>query len=235
LCDKLLHHDSWEGIVQLRKSQKAPGLIPFLLVRDHFYENPEKVRRVAQSMTFEKSEAVTAYSTNEVYHERNIRGRLEQIFGAKITRWDLDPAEGNGCFYGSFAGGKYKEVPGVHYDEPCDDITAVIYLTPDLPAEYGTSLWQHTATGLIAAPGRSDAYRLRTTLTKLRNRLERDSENRRRWTEIDRAGYKYNRLVAYPSGVLHSATRHYGGGLQDGRLYQTFRIGVDWSTCGLFR
>jgi Family of unknown function (DUF6445) len=223
----------WEEQVQLKEGPGGAGPIPFLVVRDHFYENPENVRRVAQSMKFIKHSDVTGYSTDDVYHERDIRGRLEQILGVKITRWDR--GDGNGCFYEAYARGNRKEVPGIHCDEPYDDITALVYLTPDLPSVYGTSLWQHISTGLIAAPNRTDAYRLGTTLTKLRDRLERDSENRRLWTEIDRAGYRYNRLVAYPSGLLHSATRHYGSNLQNGRLYQTFRIGVDWRTCKLCR
>jgi hypothetical protein len=41
-------------------------------------------------------------------------------------------------------------------------------------------------------------------------------------------------MVAYPSGMLHSASRHYGSNLRDGRIYQTFRIGVDWSSCRLY-
>ena len=68
------------------------------------------------------------------------------------------------------------------------------------------------------------------TRTELLALLERDSRYRQRWIEIDRVGYRPNRMVAYPSGVLHSATRHHGASLRRGRLYQTFRIGVDWST-----
>jgi hypothetical protein len=30
--------------------------------------------------------------------------------------------------------------------------------------------------------------------------------------------------------VLHSATRHHGATAGGGRVYQTFRIGVDWSS-----
>ena len=52
----------------------------------------------------------------------------------------------------------------------------------------------------------------------------------RRWIETDRIGYQCNRMVAYPSGCLHSATRHFGGGNDHGRLYQTFRVGVDWAS-----
>jgi hypothetical protein len=212
----------------------ASGLRRFLLVRDDFYSDPEDVRRIAQSMKFEETGDITGFMTSEVYHPRGVRQRLERVLGVKITRWDEDPDEGNGIFYQAFSRGTQKETPGVHSDEPYEDITVLIYLTPGLPIDCGTSLWQHRATGLVNAPTQRDARRLKTTLTKLRDRLEVDSEKRQKWIEIDRAGYRFNRMVAYASGMLHSASRHYGSNLRDGRIYQTFRIGVDWSSCRLY-
>ena len=212
----------------------ASGLRRFLLVRDDFYSDPEDVRRIAQSMTFEHTGDITGFMTSEVYHPAGVRRRLERVLGVRITRWDEDPDEGNGIFYQAFSRGLQKETPGVHSDEPYEDITVLIYLTPGLPIDCGTSLWQHRATGLVNAPTQHDARRLKTTLTKLRDRLEVDSENRQKWIEIDRAGYRFNRMVAYASGMLHSASRHFGSNLRDGRIYQTFRIGVDWSSCRLY-
>lgn len=202
----------------------------FLLVRDGFYSDAHRVRRLAQTMKYQEHEEFTGFMTDQVYHERGIRRRLENILGIRITRFDTDPDEGNGVFYGGFAGGKHKEVPGVHFDTPMDDVTVVIYLTEGIPFGCGTSLWQHKSTGLINAPGRADAHRLKVRLKKLRDRLERDTTNRDKWIEIDRVGYRFNRLVAYPSAVLHSATKHFGKSLEGGRIYQTFRLGVDWST-----
>ena len=185
-------------------------------------------------MKFEETGDITGFMTSEVYHPGGVRQRLERVLGVKITRWDEDPNEGNGIFYQAFSRGSQKETPGVHSDEPYEDITVLIYLTPGLPIDCGTSLWQHRATGLVNAPTQRDARRLKTTLTKLRDRLELDSENRQKWIEIDRAGYRFNRMVAYASGMLHSASRHFGSNLRDGRIYQTFRIGVDWSSCRLY-
>lgn len=205
----------------------------FLIVRDDFYSDPERVRQIAQAMTYQERDDITGFMTNAVYHEPGVRRRLETILGVRISRWDTDPHEGNGIFFGGFSAGKHKEVPGVHSDVPDDDMTIVVYLTPGIPPNFGTSLWQHKKTGLVKAPSRADARRLKTTLTSLRKRLEDDTRRRDRWIEIDRAGYRYNRMVAYPSAVLHSATAHYGENLSGGRIYQTFRIGVDWRTCKL--
>jgi Family of unknown function (DUF6445) len=208
----------------------SPPFHRFLLVRDDFYPDPDAVRAIAQGMSYREYPGAVGHMSHSAYLPRGIRRRLERILGIAITRWD-GADEGNGIFYKAFSRGGQKEIPGVHYDEPADDITVVVYLTPGLPPECGTSLWQHRPTGLINAPRRADAVRLGTTLRKLRERLDRESERRDRWVEIDRAGYRYNRMVAYASGMLHSASRHFGSNLRDGRIYQTFRIGVDWSTC----
>jgi hypothetical protein len=138
--------------------------------------------------------------------------------------------EENGVFYKGFSKGKLKEIPGVHSDEPYNDITALVYLTPNIPIDCGTSLWMHKRTGLINPASKADAKRLNMDFEDLKNLLEEDSKKRNKWIEIDRIGNKFNRMVAYPSGAFHSATQHFGSSFEDGRIYQTFRIGVDWNT-----
>jgi hypothetical protein len=202
----------------------------FVIVKDNFYEKPLEVYREAKEAEYHEPEFYTGLRSLNVYHERGVKRKLEKLLGIKITRWDTDPAEENGVFYCGYSKGKHREVPGVHSDLPHDDITVLIYLTPGLPIDCGTSLWMHSQTGLTDAPTSNDARRLNTKLSILNNRFEKDSKQRSKWTEIDRIGYRFNRMVAYPSGALHSATKHYGGNIADGRLYQTFRIGVDWGS-----
>lgn len=202
----------------------------FLIVKDNFYTQPELVTQTALQAEFYEPEHSTGYRSTSVYHPKGIKTKLEKILGIKINRWDTDPEQENGIFYHGFSIGSKKEIPGVHSDWPYDDITVLIYLTPGIPLHCGTSLWQHKRTQLVNQPTTHDARRLKTTMTKLIEELEQDSKIRERWIEIDRVGHIYNRMVAYPSGVLHSATQHYGGDLKEGRIYQTFRIGVDWST-----
>lgn len=202
----------------------------FLLVVDNFYNNPEEVVSIAQAASYYEPEHCTGFRSTTVYHEKGIQKKLEKILGIKITRFDSNPSDENGVFYQGFSKGKRKEVPGVHSDWPFDDITVLIYLTKNLPYDCGTSLWQHKQTGLTDAPTAQDARRLKMKLGDLTELLENDSKNRSKWLEIDRAGHRFNRLVAYPSGVLHSATNHYGNSMQNGRIYQTLRIGVDWNS-----
>ena len=202
----------------------------FLLAKDNFYENPEKVVLIAQAADYYEPAHVTGFRSRAVYHEAGVKQKLEKILGIKITRWDTDPLEENGVFYQGFSKGKKRETPGVHSDEPYNDITVLIYLTPDLPIDCGTSLWMHKATGLTNPATAQDARRLKMKLNDLRMLLESDSKDHTKWIEVDRVGYGFNRMVAYPSGVFHSATKHFGDSMQTGRIYQTYRIGVDWST-----
>lgn len=202
----------------------------FLIVKDNFYANPQEVVNFSRSVDYYEPEHVTGFRSKVVYHEKGIKTKLEKILGIKITRWDTDPLEENGVFYQGFSKGKRKEVPGVHSDEPYNDITVVVYLTEGLPFDCGTSHWMHIQTGLTDPATPQDAKRLKMKWTDLKNLLEEESKDRTKWVEIDRVGHRFNRMVAYPSGIFHSATKHFGGDLKNGRIYQTFRIGVDWKT-----
>jgi len=204
------------------------GYKRFLFVLDDFYDEPAKVYRAAQEATYYEPEGYTGFRSTTVYHGAGVRAKLERLLDIRITRWDTDPTEENGVFYQAFAKGRTKELPGVHADTPYNDMTVVIYLTPGLPLDCGTSLWMHKRTGLCDAPTASDARKLKMKLADLWALFEKDSRDRSKWVELDRAGYRANRMVAYPSGALHSATNHHGGSIQNVRLYQTFRIGVDW-------
>ncbi|MBP6430608.1 MAG: hypothetical protein KA319_02490 [Ferruginibacter sp.] len=202
----------------------------FLLVKDNFYDNPAKVVKAAKDATFFEPEDSTGFRSTTVYHEPGVKQKLEKILGIKITRWDIDPKKENGVFYQGFSKGKKKETPGVHSDWPYNDITVLIYLTPNLPFDCGTSLWMHKATKICNPPTPQDARRLKVKFADLVEQFEIESTKRKKWLEIDRVGHQFNRMVAYPSGALHSASKHYGSSMKNGRIYQTFRIGVDWST-----
>ena len=202
----------------------------FILVKDNFYADPEKVKQEAINAVYYEPRYYTGFRSKSVYHEPGIKVKLEEILGIKITRWDTDPKDENGIFYQGFAKGSRKEIPAVHSDLPYNDITVVIYLTPGLPFDCGTSLWMHKQTLLCDPPTAEVARKHHLKIAELQKQFEIESKIKSKWIETDRIGYRYNRMVAYPSGVLHSATNHYGKSLKDGRLYQTFRIGVDWTT-----
>jgi len=198
----------------------------FIIVRDDFYDDPNRVYELAKHAEYHEPENIIGFRSRTIYHEPGTKAKIETILGIKITHWSTLPELDNGVFYRTFA----DEIPGIHYDQPFNDITVLVYLTPNLPADCGTSLWMHKKTGLCDPPTSKDARKLNTELRALRIRLASDSKKGHKWCEVDRIGYKFNRMVAYPSGAYHSATRHYGRSMRNGRLFQAFRIGVDWGS-----
>lgn len=202
----------------------------FIHVVDDFFPVPDKVRAKALSMKFTEPEDFVGWRT-EAYHPRGIKQRIESRFGVRIPYWeeDLSAIEAcNGVFFSAYSSGKHAESVGVHYDEPVGWVMLIIYLTPGSRYDAGTSLWQHRATGLTAAPTRKDSVRLSLSTDRLNEILERDSRRPKCWREIDRIGNVYNRAVMIPSAVLHSATAHFGSNRANGRLYQTFHFPVEW-------
>jgi hypothetical protein len=200
----------------------------FIRVVDDFYPKPDKVRRRALGLTYQKPENLTGWRTR-AWQPKGIRERIESRFSVRIGFWedDLDDIEGcNGVFFTSYEKGNRGERVGVHFDDPPEWVMLLIYLTPDAPFDSGTSLWQHRATGLEARPTKEDARRLDMSVEKLEMILEKDARVRSRWIEIDRVGNVFNRAVMFPGGFLHSASRHFGSRFEDGRIYQSFHFPV---------
>ena len=200
----------------------------FIRVVDDFYADPQAVRRRALEMTYSEPGGLVGWRT-KAYQPRGIKERIEKRFGVRIPYWekDRDAIEAcNGVFFTSYSKGKRSETVGIHYDDPPRWVMFLIYLTPDAPYDSGTSLWQHRRTGLVAKPAARDAERLGMPLDRLEALMERDARTRSRWIEIDRVGNIFNRAVMFPGGFYHSASRHFGSGFRDGRIYQSFHFPV---------
>ena len=202
----------------------------FLAVVEDFYPNPAALRRKAETLSYDEPENYTGWRTR-AYQPRGIRERIERSFRVRIKYWetDLDAVRAaNGVFFLSYSAGERAEPVGIHYDVPLSWVMLVVYLTPGAPLDAGTSFWQHRATGLTTKATRRDGARLGTTAERLNAQLWRDRYRPERWREIDRVGNLYNRAVMFSAGFFHSATRHFGGDLKRGRIYQTFHFPVDW-------
>lgn len=206
-----------------------PPFKPFMLVRDNFYSDPDKVAAFARGLDYHGINVATGYRSNKLYQEAGMKRRFEKMLTMKITHWGTHINSENGIFFYAFSAGRLREKPAIHTDTPVNDVTAVVYLTKDLPRDCGTSFWKHKKTGISQSPTRTDAKRLGTDLKNLKQQLENDALRRSAWMETDRIGYQFNRMIAFPSGVFHSATNHFGDHAANGRIIQTFRIGVNWT------
>lgn len=162
-----------------------------------------------------------------IWQPLHVKRLIEKSFRIDIEYWGDDATElqsCNGVFFTAFSAGERSESVKVHFDEPPSWVSLLVYLTPGAPYDAGTSFWQHRATGLTAKPTKQDAFRLGLTLTELKDLLERDGWHPNRWIEIDRVGNVFNRALIFRAGSFHSATRHFGNNLKNGRLYQSFHF-----------
>ena len=119
-----------------------------------------------------------------------------------------------------------KEVPGVHWDLPLNEMLCLVYLSEDIPISCGTSFYRHKRTGLENAPTLKDAKNLDCSKSDLEKIIQRDRRYANRFIETDRIGYKFNRAIIFPSKKLHAATKHFGSSIHDGRIFQVFSFKV---------
>jgi hypothetical protein len=199
------------------------------IIVDNFHPDPDSVRRRALNMEFVRDEDFVGWRTQR-YQPTGIKKLIEQRMRCRIKRWE-DDKTGNehysGAFFSGFDTGSYAQKIWVHYDVPISWVTLLIYMTPAAPPDAGISMWQHRATGLIACPTQHDAARLKVPVGKLKEILARDADRSNRWREIDRIGNVYNRAVMFTSGLLHSASAHFGSDKFNGRIFQAFRFSID--------
>jgi len=203
-------------------------LRPVVQIAHRFYPNPDKIREKALSMEYEEPADLIGWRTS-IWQPRGIRSLIETTFGIEIEYWEHHGTaigSSNGVFFSAFSAGQRSEQVKVHYDEPPDWMSLLVYLTPNAPYNTGTSFWQHRETGLIAKPMKRDASRLGLRSKELETVFERDGWKRKCWIEIDRVGNVYNRAVMFSAGLFHSATKHFGHDLNNGRLYQSFHFPV---------
>lgn len=195
-------------------------------VVDQFYANPEDIRDQALSMKYSEPEEVIGWRSH-VWQPRGIKSLIQKTFRIQIDYWESDSESiqgGNGVFFTAFSKGQHAERVKVHFDEPPDWMSLIVYLSPNAPRDSGTSFWQHRETGLIAKPTKRDAARLGVKVEELKLLVERDGWRRKSWIEIDRIGNVYNRAVMFRAGLFHSATHHFGNNLSNGRLYHSFHF-----------
>jgi len=199
-------------------------------VYDNFFTAAECNRLVRWALRdgFREPEDITGYRSPG-YPMPELRERVADAFGLypDPNTWLDDPEEmhnnGNGVVYFGLSEGPKAEVCGVHWDEPVERYTMLVYLV-DGPADAGTGWYRHKPTGLVRAPISADARRLKTTVESLREQVYRDSQKPGQWDVLATAGLVKGRAVLYPSDILHRACQHFGDRPENGRLYYTLRF-----------
>jgi len=197
-------------------------------VIDNFYDDPYAMREKAFQYKFEEPKDITGWRTTQGFIPKNLSKLVRNTLGRPIKF--LEKPQGtiydNGVFFLSFSKGKIKEKPCPHFDDPFDEHVCLVYLSENIPHDCGTSFFKHKSTGLESYPTRSDLRRLGMKRKDALQILDRDANYPNRWIETSRIAHKFNRAVIFPCASLHSATKHYGDSINNGRIYHlmTFKL-----------
>ena len=174
-----------------------------LVVIDGFLENPMAVREFALAQDFNvkgnyPGGRTRGFATNEM------RLVFEKILGRTITFWPDSQPNYNGAFQYTTK----EQSSWIHND--ATDIGGILFLTPDAPAHCGTSFYEHKKTRAVYQTDQN------------KDALSKDSREYDKWTETDRVGNRFNRLILFDGRRSHCSSAYFGECERTGRLFQTF-------------
>ena len=176
---------------------------------DNFFEDPDAVREFALNQDYHTGGIGRGYIGSRTWQQflfPGLKERFESIMGKKITLWHEHGM--NGRFQWGLAG-----QPQVWH---CDSQKwgGMIYLTPNAPFEYGTTMYANK---------------------KTRARTYRENGWDASWSEpgdchldgqdfepVDVFGNVYNRLIIFDAACIHSSAGYFGTVKEKCRLWQMF-------------
>ena len=185
----------------INNSSRSTDIRPTVIIVDDFYEDPDKIRKIALSENYNvignyPGGRTKSFATDE------IKKRFEMIVGKQIVYW---PDEYNGAY--QITNKDHKS--WIHRDET--NYSAIIYLTPNAPPNSGTVLYKHKASGLRYTSN-SDEDSL----------LDSNSQNMDAWEQLDVIGNVYNRCIIFNGKHSHKSNVYFGDTKENSRLFQTF-------------
>jgi hypothetical protein len=193
--------------VALPNTQLRSNLPPEIVVMDNFYEDPDSVRTFALKQAF--GENLNYYKGQRTFTRflfPGIRERFGALLQTPVKRWDDMSA--NGVF--QFCTASEQLV----YHSDTQTYAGVVYLTPNAPAQCGTSFFRSkTHPDVRRWPSEGFAY------DQVFPTGHYDST---RFELVDIVGNVYNRLVLWDAHLLHSASGYFGDKLENSRLFHLF-------------
>jgi len=181
---------------------------PGIIVIDDFLPNPDEVRKFALAQEFTVTGNYPGRRTKS-FATPDHKEAFERIMGKKIIYW---PDQYNGAFQYTF--GDHKS--WIHRD--LTDYSALIYLTPDPPADGGTLVYRHKELGIERdSEGTKDQIK----------QMNDDSSDESKWEIMDVIANKYNRLIIFTGRRSHKSNKYFGSTKETGRLFQTFFFNVE--------
>jgi hypothetical protein len=177
-----------------------------LMVIDNFLDDPDAIREFALGKEFNvrgNYPGVRARWENARYTEE-LDSKLYEIIGSNVTHSGASK-EFQICT-------EHEDKNWIHHDTKT--LAGVLYLTPNAPLDYGTSIFRNKKTGIVSGD--------QATTEDIDIKKEED------WEETIRIGNVYNRLILY-NGMLYHRSNNFGFGktLDYSRLTQVFFMDLE--------
>ncbi|MCV6590313.1 MAG: hypothetical protein OIF57_15010 [Marinobacterium sp.] len=141
----------------------------------------------------------------------DVRELLSQVTHEQIVMdsWHQLGDGWNGAFHLQYEAGENVHRVIHHHYRQGDVVprgwSGLVYLSPDAPAEHGTTIWRHRESQRCVAP--------------MGNLYEQDRNQFELMLAVEN---RFNRLVLFRENVLHRAGHGFGSRAEDARLMQTF-------------
>ena len=199
-----------------KPNTKIQNVHPSIIAVDNFYSNPDEVREYALGLDFQHNkEYHKGQRTKQKTFFEGTREFLEDTLNKKITGWDNQPH--NGVF--QFCTAEDQLV----YHTDGQTYAAVVFLTPNAPAECGTSFFKHKGNGLRKYPTDADCKKFNKSHEELYwDMFQGNFYDKTPWELVDTVGNVYNRMAIWDAKLVHAATQYFGSNKLDSRLFHMF-------------
>ena len=181
-----------------------------LIIVDNFYNNPMDTRNYILSQDFEvrgnyPGQRTLSFATPEL---KETIQKYVMPFAGKITDFPMDKGSYNGAFQYTTS----RDRSWVHVDG-FNNWAGVLFLTPDAPLSSGTAFYQF-CDGTISEDDQK--------YTQSKEETDRFSQDMTKWTQVDKVGNVFNRLILFNSKNYHMSMDYFGDNKYNGRLFQVF-------------
>ena len=200
---------------------------PLIIIKDNFYEDPQKVLQQAKTLQYVQYEPfwyasafTTKYGVNIDkpfmgfrYNDNNVIEKIENLIKARVdlSSWYTGGDNWNGAFHMKFMNPFHKDLIHHHYkDNDCENgYSGVVYLSQNTNNS-GTKIWKRKSTNsIIGEYGPFFEY-----------------YDINHWDLYKNVQAKFNRIVLFKGNVFHSGDAGFGDNIDNCRLFQTFFFNI---------
>jgi hypothetical protein len=219
-------------------SKTGRGVVPkmdSIIVIDNFLPNPDEVRKMALSQAYIKNTKETIAKSKFPGARTGELTKINPEYADLINRKLVSAVynAGQSSIISVKITSEFQYVTGsygfgkVHRDPA--DVAAVLYLTPNAPADTGTEFYKQVNYDIphelvVAYSDVCSSIAMGIPITEEQQKIK--DEYLSNYVKTDVVANIYNRIIIYPSNYPHCATRYFGNTLEDARLTQ-----VLFATC----